>query len=150
VTKCYTKNFNCLLCTLLEIQCIFPQWNGLLLTWGNGKKKRLGTYVHYKYILQGLLIIFLAYCITEYYHTWTTVVWLVLVWIGPSCPHAHTRLILSLPSAGWTVSRCLNSNSHRCCLAWLSKFRHLVQDFQLYTWTHFTMERTITQTYTYI
>ncbi len=29
--------------------------------------------------------------------------WLVLVLTGPSCPHAHSRLILSLLSAGWTV-----------------------------------------------
>jgi hypothetical protein len=45
-------------------------------------------------LLQGLVIILPAYFVVEYG------IWLVVVQTGPSCPHAHSRLILSLPSAG--------------------------------------------------
>jgi hypothetical protein len=53
------------------------------------------------------VIILHSSCILRYWIwscTWATVVWLVLVRTGPPCPHAHSRLILSLPSAGWTVN----------------------------------------------
>jgi hypothetical protein len=60
-------------------------------------------------ILQDVVIILLAYYVAEYGHTWATGVWLVLLKTGPTCPHAPSRLILSLPSAGWTVYRHLHS-----------------------------------------
>jgi hypothetical protein len=49
--------------------------------------------------VQVLAIILLAYCIAEY-DTLATGVWLVLVQIDSSYPHAHSRLILSLRSTG--------------------------------------------------
>jgi hypothetical protein len=61
-------------------------------------------YVHY---ITRLCDCFVAFYVAESDHTGAPPVWLVLVWIGPSCPHAHSRLILLLPSAGWTVWRCL-------------------------------------------
>ncbi len=57
-------------------------------------------YVHYFTRVFGY---FLAFYVTEYDQIWASGVWLVLVRVGPSCPHALSRLILSLSSAGWTA-----------------------------------------------
>ncbi len=68
------------------------------------EKKLLDMYVHY---MTGHCNYSLCILCSEYEHTWATGVWLVR--IGPSCPQAHRRLILSLPSAGWNVYRRLYS-----------------------------------------
>jgi hypothetical protein len=58
--------------------------------------------IRHIYIILGLVIIPPAYCVVEYGHTGMQ---MVLVQTGLSCPHAHSRLIVSLPSAVWTVYR---------------------------------------------
>jgi hypothetical protein len=69
--------------------------------------------------------------------------WLVLVQTGRSCPNAHSRLILSLPSAGWTVYRRLHFFPTGAvwlgCLslgAWLTEFGCLAWDFLFHICTH--------------
>ncbi len=49
-----------------------------------------------------------AFYVSGYDKTGATGVRLMLVRIGPSCTHANSRLILSLPFAGWTVYRHLH------------------------------------------
>ncbi len=49
------------------------------------------------YKLRGLCRFLSACCAVKCGHAWATGVWLVLVWTGPSCPRAHSRLIIVIP-----------------------------------------------------
>jgi hypothetical protein len=71
----------------------------------NLQSKKMVRDVHMYTSLQDC---FFAFYVSGHDNTGATGVRLMLVRIGPSCPHANSRLILSLPFAGWTVYRHLH------------------------------------------
>jgi hypothetical protein len=95
-------------CTSLKNKRVFSMLIWCIFNLQKEEKKLSSMHVHY--VTRSCDHSFcIQYCVTEFDHTWATGMQLVLVQIGPSCPHSYSILILSLSSAGWTDYRCLQS-----------------------------------------